>query len=216
MAQVDAAVISLLDGSSSRHGHWLLPCGGYPRAFAALLAAPLLATGAPARRWREWLLVLAPLPVLSSPHQPPEGSPRVHYRYLLRLADGAGGARISCWRRYGDGIGWQRRCGPMALELFIGHFASGASLPPGPGRSYAAQLQAAPAEVAPTYLAPTGAVPTEALPTQLAPVAPTEVAPTEVAPVASIETAPIEAVQLLLHAPQSREPIPRATTPQQV
>jgi hypothetical protein len=180
LAQVDAAVISLLDGTSSRHGHWLLPCGGYPRTFAALLAAPLLATGAPARRWREWLLVLAPLPVLSSPHQPPEGSPRVHYRYLLRLADGAGGARISCWRRYGDGIGWQRRCGPMALELFIGHFASGARLQPGPSRPYAAHLQ----------------------------VLPTEVAPTEVAP--------IEAAQLLLHTPQSREPIPRATAPQQV
>lgn len=186
-------MISLLDGTSSRHGHWLLPCGGYPRTFAALLAAPLLATGAPARRWREWLLVLAPLPVLSSPHQPPEGSPRVHYRYLLRLADGAGGARISCWRRYGDGIGWQRRCGPMALELFIGHFASGASLQPGPSRPYAAHLQALPTEE----------VPTEASPTEVAPVAPTEVAP-------------IEAAQLLLHTPQSREPIPRATAPQQV
>ena len=198
MAQVDAAVISLLDGTSSRHGHWLLPCGGYPRTFAALLAAPLLATGAPARRWREWLLVLAPLPVLSSPHQPPEGSPQVHYRYLLRLADGAGAARISCWRRYGDGIGWQRRCGPMALELFIGHFASGASLQPGPSRPYAAHLQALPTEE----------VPTEASPTEVAPVAPTEVAPTEVAP--------IEAAQLLLHTPQSRELIPRATAPQQV
>ena len=203
MAQVDAAVISLLDGTSSRHGHWLLPCGGYPRTFAALLAAPLLATGAPARRWREWLLVLAPLPVLSSPHQPPEGSPQVHYRYLLRLADGAGGARISCWRRYGDGIGWQRRCGPMALELFIGHFASNASLLSGPSRSYAAHLQVLPTEEVPTEVAPT-----EALPTQLAPVAPTEVAP--------IEVAPIEAAQLLLHTPQSREPIPRATAPQQV
>ncbi len=167
MAQVDAAVISLLDGTSSRHGHWLLPCGGYPRTFAALLAAPLLATGAPARRWREWLLVLAPLPVLSSPHQPPEGSPRVHYRYLLRLADGAGGARISCWRRYGDGIGWQRRCGPMALELFIGHFASGASLPSVSNRPFAAQLKAAPAEVAPTEEAPTDIAPTKEVPTEV-------------------------------------------------
>jgi hypothetical protein len=147
-------VISLLDNASSRHGHWLLPCGGYPQAFAALLASPLLASGAPARRWREWLLVLAPLPLLSSPHQPPEGSPQVHYRYLLRLAEGPAAARICCWRRYGDGIGWQRRCGPMALELFISHFASSASLPSVPNRPYAAQFQAAPAEVAPTYIAP--------------------------------------------------------------
>ena len=161
MAQVDAAVISLLDGASSRHGHWLLPCGGYPQAFAALLAAPLLASGAPARRWREWLLVLAPLPVLSSPHQPPEGSPQVHYRYLLRLAEGPAAARICCWRRYGDGIGWQRRCGPMALELFISHFASSASLPSAPNRPYAAQLKAAPAEVEPTKEVPTKDVPTE-------------------------------------------------------
>ncbi len=182
MAQVDAAVISLLDGTSSRHGHWLLPCGGYPQAFAALLAAPLRASGAPARSWREWLLVLAPLPVLSSPHQPPEGSAQVHYRYLLRLANGAGGGRISCWRRYGDGIGWQRRCGPMALELFIGHFASGASWQPGTSRSCAAHLQAAPIEVMPTGAAP---------------------------------IAPIEAAQLLFHTPQSWEPIPRATAPQQ-
>ena len=196
-------MISLLDGTSSRHGHWLLPCGGYPRAFAALLAAPLLATGAPARRWREWLLVLAPLPVLCSPHQPPEGSPQVHYRYLLRLADGAGAARISCWRRYGDGIGWQRRCGPMALELFIGHFASGASLQPGPSGPYAAHFQAAPTELAPTGLAPTEEVPTE--------LAPTEAAPTELAPVAPTEAAPIEAVQLLLHTPQFRQPTSPAT-----
>ena len=161
MAQVDAAVISLLDSASSRHGHWLLPCGGYPQAFAALLAAPLLASGAPARRWREWLLVLAPLPVLSSPHQPPEGSPQVCYRYLLRLAEGPAAARICCWRRYGDGIGWQRRCGPMALELFISHFASSASLPSAPNRPYAAQLQAAPAEVVPTKEVPTKEVPTE-------------------------------------------------------
>ena len=146
-------MISLLDGASCRHGHWLLPCGGYPQAFAALLAAPLLASGAPARRWREWLLVLAPLPVLSSPHQPPEGSPQVHYRYLLRLAEGPAAARICCWRRYGDGIGWQRRCGPMALELFISHFASNASLPSVPNRPYAAQLQAVPAKVAPTDIA---------------------------------------------------------------
>jgi hypothetical protein len=44
----------------------------------------------------------------------------VEYRYRLALG-AAGGGWLECWRRYGHGIGWQRRCGPMALEEFIRH-----------------------------------------------------------------------------------------------
>jgi hypothetical protein len=44
----------------------------------------------------------------------------VEYCYRLALG-GGGGVWLECWRRYGPGIGWQRRCGPMALEEFLRH-----------------------------------------------------------------------------------------------
>ncbi|MFZ9752145.1 MAG: hypothetical protein ACO3B3_01110 [Cyanobium sp.] len=44
----------------------------------------------------------------------------VEYCYRLVLGSG-GGVWLECWRRYGPGIGWQRRCGPMALEEFLRH-----------------------------------------------------------------------------------------------
>ncbi len=43
------------------------------------------------------------------------------YRHLIQLR--GRGARISCWRHYGHGIRWQRRCGPMALACFLRHFS---------------------------------------------------------------------------------------------
>ena len=67
----------------------------------------------------------------------------------------------------------------MALELFISHFASSASLPSVPNRPYAAQLKAAPAEVAPTEQAPTEVAPTKEVPTKEVP---TEVEAVAVAP----------------------------------
>jgi len=30
---------------------------------------------------------------------------------------------LQCWRYYPQGLGWQRRCGPMPLRAFIRHFA---------------------------------------------------------------------------------------------
>ncbi len=120
-----AAVISVLEPSRERQSHWLLPCGGYPQAMAALLGAPLHSTGEPARSWREWLAVLAPLPPLPAPEpgaNPEDPAPL--YRYLLCLPAGPGQqARISCWRRYPDGLGWQRRCGPMPLAAFVERFS---------------------------------------------------------------------------------------------
>lgn len=124
-----AAVISVLEPSRDRESHWLLPCGGYPQAIAALLAAPLCSTGQPARSWREWLAVLAPLPPLpaAGPHVSQKPLEPV-YRYLLCLpATRRDAIRISCWRRYPEGMNWQRRCGPMPLPVFVERFSVRAS-----------------------------------------------------------------------------------------
>lgn len=125
-----AAVISVIEPSRDRQSHWLLPCGGYPHAIAALLAAPLCSTGQPARSWRDWLAVLAPLPPLpaAEPGASPEKKPAPVYRYLLCLPAARRDAiRISCWRRYPEGLGWQRRCGPMPLAAFVERFSVRAS-----------------------------------------------------------------------------------------
>lgn len=50
---------------------------------------------------------------------------KVAYRYRLGLArSGGAGLRLQCWRCYGEPIGWQRRCGPMALGAFVAHFGA--------------------------------------------------------------------------------------------
>jgi len=50
---------------------------------------------------------------------------KVAYRYRLALAPAGGaGLRLQCWRFYGEQIGWQRRCGPMALGAFVAHFGA--------------------------------------------------------------------------------------------
>lgn len=44
--------------------------------------------------------------------------------YWYRISRGrrpGGGLRLQGWRHYGEAIGWQRRCGPMALERFLSH-----------------------------------------------------------------------------------------------
>jgi hypothetical protein len=46
--------------------------------------------------------------------------------YLYRLGLGGRGRTavgLQCWRYYPQGLGWQRRCGPMTLRAFIRHFA---------------------------------------------------------------------------------------------
>jgi hypothetical protein len=50
---------------------------------------------------------------------------KVAYRYRLGLAPAGGaGLRLQCWRCYGEQLGWQRRCGPMALGAFVAHFGA--------------------------------------------------------------------------------------------
>ena len=48
------------------------------------------------------------------------------YRYRVQLRTGeAGMLQVACWRRLPGGAEWHPRCGPMALELFIGRFLPG-------------------------------------------------------------------------------------------
>lgn len=110
-----SALIFLLDPQHSRQGHWWLPDGGFPQRLAGLLSSPLRASGRPPRSWHDLLLVFEPLRSQVTPD-----APQASYRYLLCLE--RRGSRISCWRRYPEGLGWQRRCGPMPLATFIRSF----------------------------------------------------------------------------------------------
>jgi hypothetical protein len=116
------ALISLLHVSHPVQHHWWLADGGFPQRIAALLAAPLRATQRSARNLDELLQVFAPLPPLGAAEANP-ASHQASYRYLIRLRQR--GAQVCCWRRYPEGVGWQRRCGPMPLELFVRRFSGG-------------------------------------------------------------------------------------------
>ncbi len=114
-----AAVISLLEPCQSRQGHWLLPDAGFPQQLASLLGSPLRSSGRPPSSWQELHAVFLPLAPLPAP-ETLSPTAAATYRYLICL-DRRGG-RLSCWRRYPEGLGWQRRCGPMPLALFIRRF----------------------------------------------------------------------------------------------
>lgn len=114
------ALISLLRRQPTSQHHWWLHDGGFPQRIAGLLAAPLQATQLPPRALEELLSVFEPLPTLGSPDAAPAAA-AAHYRYLIQM--GPAGAELSCWRRYPEGIGWQRRCGPMPLPRFVQRFS---------------------------------------------------------------------------------------------
>ena len=117
-----SAVISLLDNHRSRQVNWWLPDRGFPQHLADLLSAPLQATGRPPRSWQELQAVFDPLRPLGAPE-----APTASYRYLICLD--RRGSRLSCWRRYPEGLGWQRRCGPMPLAQFICRFRQPGAVP---------------------------------------------------------------------------------------
>ena len=110
------------------------PLGKPPRAF--LLAD----AGDPPRaaRWFETALACAAEPgqfaaaclgTAPAPLGPLEGESWegwvAAYRYRLGLGSASGaGLRLQCWRCYGEELGWQRRCGPMALGAFVAHFGA--------------------------------------------------------------------------------------------
>jgi hypothetical protein len=114
-----AALISLVHLQHPRQHHWWLAEDGFPQRIAGLLGAPLHGSDRGACELDELLQVFDPLPELGSAEANPAGL-RASYRYLIQLRPG--GAALSCWRRYPEGIGWQRRCGPMPLALFVQRF----------------------------------------------------------------------------------------------
>ena len=110
----------------------LLVDAGDPQRAARWFATALASAAEPAQ-FAAACLRTAPAPLGPAPLGPaplgPLGEERweakVAYRYRLGLAPAGGaGLRLQCWRCYGEQIGWQRRCGPMALGAFVAHFGA--------------------------------------------------------------------------------------------
>ena len=121
MAHSCPALISLVHLQHPRQHHWWLANDGFPQRIAGLLGAPLRCSDHGARQLEELLQVFEPLPPLGSAEANPAGV-QASYRYLIQLRPH--GAALSCWRRYPEGIGWQRRCGPMPLAQFVQRFSA--------------------------------------------------------------------------------------------
>ncbi len=120
----------------------LLVDAGDPQQAARWFATALASAAEPAQFAVACLRTaparLGPAPLGPAPLGPARLGPlgeerwdgKVAYRYRLALAPAGGaGLRLQCWRYYGEQIGWQRRCGPMALGAFVAHFgAQGAAV----------------------------------------------------------------------------------------
>ena len=110
----------------------LLVDAGDPQRAARWFATALASAAEPAQ-FAVACLRTAPArlgPARLGPLGEERGDGKVAYRYRLALAPAGGaGLRLQCWRYYGEQIGWQRRCGPMALGAFVAHFgAQGAAV----------------------------------------------------------------------------------------
>ncbi len=99
--------------------------GGSPQQMAHWFAAALALDPSPGRFA---VSCLASVPSWRPSAHPPAGAeplPAVVGSHRYRLALGGRGRTalgVQCWRFYPQGFGWQRRCGPMALQAFIHHF----------------------------------------------------------------------------------------------
>jgi hypothetical protein len=113
------ALISLVHLQHPRQHHWWLAEDGFPQRIAGLLGAPLRATCSPPSHFAEFRAVFDPLPRLAA-DAAGTAAQQAAYHYLIQAR--CRGATVSCWRRYPYGIGWVRRCGPMALTLFVHRF----------------------------------------------------------------------------------------------
>ena len=100
----------------------LLVDAGDPQRAARWFEAALASAAEPAQ-FAVACLRTAPAPLGPLGEERWDG--KVAYRYRLGLAPAGGaGLRLQCWRCYGEQIGWQRRCGPMALGAFVAHFGA--------------------------------------------------------------------------------------------
>ena len=97
----------------------LLVDAGDPQRAARWFEAALASAAEPAQ------FAVACLRTAPAPLGEGRWEAKVAYRYRLGLAPAGGaGLRLQCWRCYGEQIGWQRRCGPMALGAFVAHFGA--------------------------------------------------------------------------------------------
>jgi hypothetical protein len=113
-------------GPSGRLALWI-PSGGSPDQVAQWFASALALDASPER------FAASCLGSGSPPWQPlghsrawSEPLPGLAGSYHYRLGLGGRGRTavgLQCWRYYPQGLGWQRRCGPMPLRAFIRHFA---------------------------------------------------------------------------------------------
>jgi hypothetical protein len=105
----------------------LLVDAGDPKRAARWFETALASAAEPAQ-FAVACLRTAPAPLGPAPLGPlgeERWDVKVAYRYRLGLAPASGaGLRLQCWRCYGEPIGWQRRCGPMALGAFVAHFGA--------------------------------------------------------------------------------------------
>jgi len=98
----------------------LLVDAGDPRRAARWFATALASAAEPAQFA---VACLRTAPARLGPLGQERWDGKVAYRYRLAFAPAGGaGLRLQCWRYYGEQIGWQRRCGPMALGAFVAHF----------------------------------------------------------------------------------------------
>ena len=105
--------------------------GGSPQQVAQWFAAALALDPSPERFAASCLGSGSPSwRPLAHPPAGAEPLPAVVGSYRYRLALGGRGRTalgVQCWRCYPQGLGWQRRCGPMALQAFIHHFGGRAA-----------------------------------------------------------------------------------------
>jgi hypothetical protein len=126
-----AALFSFLGFPASPCPHLLLPHDGFPTGAAWRLAQARRGCALPAALPASFL---ASQPAACPLADPGEAGAVALYRYELVLHPRrACPLWIACWRRYPGGIGWQRRCGPMALNTFLGRYLPGDGPPAAPG-----------------------------------------------------------------------------------
>jgi hypothetical protein len=116
------AVYSFAGFAAAEPSHLWLPHDGYPTGAAWRFAASLRQGEPPAdflaafRRSQPAAETLACIEAAAAA--------TYHYRVLLRARPDPALA-VSCWRRLPAAGGWQLRCGPLAMALFIQRFLPG-------------------------------------------------------------------------------------------
>ena len=116
------AIYSFLGFPETPVRHLTLQHDGFPTGAAWRFAVAARSAADPSAFLASFVLSQPAAEALACP----ERGGDAEYRYHVQLR----GRRsrhllVQCWRRYPEGIGWQRRCGPMRLECFLRRFPPG-------------------------------------------------------------------------------------------